>query len=255
MRPRKYPILDFDASRKAIIEPGEIIQPRDYARRVVFCFFYDVIADLVKSGKAVQVDRLISEIGENPIYQMEFEGKPFMLVHPGVGAPLAAAFLEEMIARGCDKFVACGGAGVLDPNFKVGHVLIPTEAVRDEGTSYAYLPAGQAALPSAHAVEVLQAVLEKHQVPHDRVKAWTTDAIYRETPARVRLRRRQGCSVVEMEAAAFFAVAQFRGVEFGQYLYGGDSVQESGWDDRQWDKRVTIRERLLWLAAEAVVNL
>jgi uridine phosphorylase len=255
MRARKYPILDFDPSRKAIIEPTEIIEPRDYSKRVVFCFFYDVIADLVKSGKAVKVDRLISEIGENPIYQMEFEGKSFMLVHPGVGAPLAAAFLEEMIARGCDRFVACGGAGVLDPNFQVGHVLIPTEAVRDEGTSYAYLPAGEPARPSARVVQVLREVVEKYQIPHDLVSTWTTDAIYRETPARVSLRRRQGCRVVEMEAATFFAVAQYRGVEFGQYLYGGDSVQESGWDDRQWDKRVSIRERLLWLAAEAVVRL
>lgn len=255
MRARKYPILDFDPSPKAIIEPVEIIKPRDYSKKVVFCFFFDVINDLVKNGKAIQVDRLRSEIGDNPIYQMEFDGKPFMLVHPGVGAPLSAAFLEEMIGRGCTQFVACGGAGVLDPTYAVGHVLIPTEAIRDEGTSYAYLPAGQKALPSGHVVKILQNVLEKHHIPHDLVKAWTTDSIYRETPERVRLRRRQGCSVVEMEAAAFFAVAAFRGVEFGQLLYGGDSVQESGWDDRGWDTHITIRERLFWLAAEAVTQI
>ena len=255
MRARKYPILDFDPSRKAIIEAADLIQPRDYSKRVVFCFFYDVVNDLANSGKAVKVDRLISEIGENPVYQVEFEGKPFILVHPGVGAPLAAAFLEEMIARGCDKFVACGGAGVLDPNYKVGHVLIPTEAVRDEGTSYSYMQPGQPALPSARAVDVLQQVAGRNHIPYDLVKTWTTDAIYRETPERIRLRRRQGCKSVEMEAAAFFAVAQFRGVEFGQYLYGGDSVQESGWDGREWNERTSIRERLLWLAAEAVLSL
>jgi uridine phosphorylase len=255
MRARKVPILDFDPSPTAIIEPGAIIHPRDYSKKVVFCFFFDVIDDLVKTGQAVQVDRLRSEIGDNPIYRMEFNGHPFMMVHPGVGAPLSAAFLEEMIARGCSQFVACGGCGVLNPDYKVGHVLLPIEALRDEGTSYAYLPAGECIFPSERVVNVLEEVLLTHQVPFDRVKTWTTDAIYRETAARANLRKKQGCSVVEMEAAAFFAVAKFRGVEFGQLLYGGDSVHESGWDSREWDSRVSVRERLFWLAAEAVVGL
>ncbi len=41
-----------------------------------------------------------------------------MVVNPCVGAPLAGAFFEEMIARGCNQFIACGGCGVLDPAFK-----------------------------------------------------------------------------------------------------------------------------------------
>jgi uridine phosphorylase len=254
LRGHIVPILDFDPAPEAIIEPLKIIERRSYSPRVVFCFFHEVIAGLVKDGKAVQVDRLRSEMGDNPIYQMDFNGSPFMLVHPGVGAPLAVGFMEEMIARGSRFFITCGGAGVLDPKFNVGHVLIPTEAVRDEGTSYAYLPAGVKVRPTEKALAAVQSVLEKHHVPHDLVKTWTTDAIYRETVDRARLRRRQGCSVVEMEAAAFFAVAAFRGVEFGQMLYGGDSVHESGWDSREWDSRVSIRERLFWLAAEAVTS-
>jgi hypothetical protein len=64
-----------------------------------------------------------------------------------------------------------------------------------------------------------------------------------------------------MEAAAFFAVAQFRGVPFGQMLYGGDDVSGSEWDQRgEWDAsgwhgRRSVRERLFWLAAEACLAL
>ena len=84
-------------------------------------------------------------------------------------------------------------------------------------------------------------------------KTWTTDAFYRETPAKVRRRREEGCLTVEMEAAAFFAVAQFRGVPFAQLLYGGDDV--SGvWDFRAWTTHA-VREELFWLAAEACLAL
>ncbi len=58
-----------------------------------------------------------------------------------------------------------------------------------------------------------------------------------------------------MEAAAFFAVAKFRDVQFAQLLYGGDDVGGSEWDHRHWDKHTSVREKLFWLAAEACLLL
>jgi len=69
------------------------------------------------------------------------------------------------------------------------------------------------------------------------------------------LRRQEGCLTVEMEAAAFFAVAAFRGVTFGQILYGGDDVSGDTWDSRQWNEHTSVREKLFWLAAEACLEL
>ncbi len=86
-------------------------------------------------------------------------------------------------------------------------------------------------------------------------KTWTTDGIYRETPAKIAQRKAEGCITVEMEAAAFFAVAQFRGVTFAQILYGGDDVSGDVWDNRDWLSRKSVRERLFWLAVEACLNL
>jgi uridine phosphorylase len=194
-------------------------------------------------------------MGENPIYLVDHPNGNIMMVNPCVGAPLAGAFFEEMIARGCNQFIACGGCGVLDRAYKVGHVLIPVEAVRAEGTSYAYLPAGERVFPSVDALAAIKRTLDKQNIPYDEVITWTTDAIYRETADLVRLRKKQGCKVVEMESAAFFAIAKFRGVQFAQLLYGGDSVHESGWDDREWSSRDTIREKLFWLAAESVLGM
>jgi len=249
------PILEFDPAPTAVIEPSERIEPIDVPPHAVLCFFQDVIDQVVGEHGARVVDHVVSEIGRNPIYELEVEGRRLALVHPGVGAPLAAAFLEELIARGCRAFVACGGAGVLVPDVALGHVIVPTSAVRDEGTSYHYLPAARDVEPTRQAVEAIVATLERHHVPFVEGKTWTTDGFYRETRAKVDRRVAEGCLTVEMEAAAFFAVAAFRGVAFGQLLYAGDDLSGDAWDSRGWVEHASGRELLFRLAAEACLQL
>jgi uridine phosphorylase len=250
-----YPILGYDATPEAIIEPRRQIAPMDIAEHCVFCFFPEVIAKLVAEGRARVVDNRRSEMGAHPVYEIVVEGKRLAVFHPGVGAPLAAALLDELIALGCKKFIACGGAGVLDREIAVEHVIVPVAAIRDEGTSYHYLPPGREVAASAEGVAAIERVLQARRVDYLLTKTWTTDAFYRETPARIQRRKAEGCLAVEMEAAAFFAVAQFRGVTFAQILYGGDDVSSANWDAREWDERASVREKLFWLAAEACLEL
>jgi uridine phosphorylase len=133
---------------------------------------------------------------------------------------------------------------------------VPIAAIRDEGTSYHYLPPDREVHPSPEAVQAIVKVLSDHEIPYRLGKTWTTDAPYRETPRKVLRRRAEGCLTVEMEAAAFFAVAQFRDVTIGQILYGGDDVSgEAEWDHRDWHSQFDVRERLFWLAAEACLQL
>lgn len=249
------PILGFDPSPSAVIEPSEVIEPMSIAPHAVLCFFQDVIADVVERHEGRVVDHVVSEIGRNPIYEIDIGGRRLVVMHPGVGAPLAAGFLEELIARGCRSFVACGGAGVLVPDVALGHVIVPTSAVREEGTSYHYLPPSRTAEPTVTAVEAIVATAERHGVPHVRGATWTTDALYRETRGKIDARVAEGCLTVEMEAAAFFAVAAFRGVTFGQVLYAGDDLSGDAWDQRGWDEHTSGRETLFRIAAEAVLSL
>jgi uridine phosphorylase len=168
---------------------------------------------------------------------------------------MAAGILEETIALGFRKFIACGGAGVLNKEIAVGHIVVPSVAVRDEGTSYHYLPPAREVSASPEGVAAIEQVLKQHGVPHIVGKIWTTDAPYRETTAKVQLRRSEGCVAVEMEAAAFFAVAQFRHVVLAQMLYGGDDVSGGEWDSRGWHTRAEVRRNLFWLSAEACLAL
>jgi uridine phosphorylase len=252
---KDYPILEFDPRRKAIIEPTQLIEPANVPEHCVICFFQEVISKLHRDQA---LETILEDRWEDTVhrfYELEVDGKRLALFHPGVGAPIAAGMLEGAIALGCRKFIACGGAGVLDRDLAVGHVIIPRVAVRDEGTSYHYLPPSREVEASPEGLAAIERVLGKHGVEYLVSKTWTTDAPYRETPAKVQLRRSEGCLTVEMEAAAFFAVARFRGVIFAQMLYAGDDLSSAEWDHRDWASQTSVRERLFWLAAEACLIL
>lgn len=251
---REYPILEFDPARKAIINPrrsGD--QTGDY-RHAVLCFFQDVVTRLSQERQVAVVTHFDSEIGKHPVYELAVEDKKLLVLHPGVGAPLAAGLLESVIALGCTHIVACGGAGVLDSGIAAGHIVVPSAAVRDEGTSYHYLPPSREVEADPIGVATVEAVLERHGHDYRVGKTWSTDAYFRETPDKVRRRRAEGCIVVEMEAAAFFAVARFRGVRFAHLLYGGDDVSQTEWDARDWTTH-SVRETLFWRAVEACLAM
>ena len=249
----QYPILEFDPAPEALIEPGRVIRPiEDIPHHAVICFFQEVIDEVCGEGRARVITRLKWEHGTHPLYELDVEGgRRVAVFHPGVGAPLCAGLFEEVIAHGCRSFVACGGAGAVVPDLALGHVVIPTAAVRDEGTSYHYLPPGREVTADPGALAVAVSVLERHGVPYVAGKTWTTDAPYRETAARIQRRRDEGCITVEMETAAFLAVARHRGVRFAQYLYAGDDVSGETWDHRSW-QTADARQQLFWLAVEAV---
>ncbi len=227
-----YPILEFDPERDAIIDPVKLIQPHpEMPEHGVITFFQDVLEDLVAQGFAVEIASLKSEMGAHPVYVHHEQGRRVALFHPGVGAPLAAGLLEEVIALGCRKLIACGGAGVLDREIAAGHLVVPTSAVRDEGTSYHYLPPGREATPSAAGVAAIEATLGRRHVPYVLAKTWTTDGIYRETRGKMALRCRGlrhrgdgGRGVVRAVAVPRRALAQV--------LYGGDNLDADEWDSR-----------------------
>jgi uridine phosphorylase len=250
-----YPILEFDPCREAVIEPSTVRRGVDMPEKAVFCFFHEVIASVVKAGEAHLLFQIPSEMGKHPVYELEKAGQRIALLQPGIGAPFAAGFLEEIIAHGSRKFIVCGGCGVLDGAIARGHVLVPTSAVRDEGTSYHYLPPGREVGPTPSALAAIEDALRDLGIEYLPIKTWTTDAIYRETRDKVNQRLAEGCLTVEMEAAALFAVAQFRGVELGQLLYAGDDLSGEIWDPRGWNSHDTAREQLFRLATEACVRL
>ncbi|MDP9184844.1 MAG: nucleoside phosphorylase, partial [Actinomycetota bacterium] len=174
--------------------------------------------------------------------------------HPGVGAPLAGGFFEESMAHGCRRFMAVGTAGGLVPSLTLGHVIVPTFAIRDEGTSYHYLPPSRSVEPNLDATETLIQTLKRHDVPFVTGGTWSTDGFYRETKRKVERRVEEGCLTVEMEAAALFAIARFRGVPIAQLLTTSDDLSGEAWSGFGSPDH-DVRWSLFLLAAEAVLAL
>jgi uridine phosphorylase len=248
------PILEFDPAPEAMIEPSKVIRPRDVPEHCVFCWFREVMDKVVAEKNARVLVENRWEDGPHPLYEIEVEGRRVAFIHAGIGS-MAASMLEEVIAFGCRKFIACGGCGVLQKDMEVGRLVVVNSAVRDEGASYHYLPPCREVIANPLALDAIEITLQARGLPYRLGKTWTTDAPYRETLQKVAARRSEGCLTVEMEAAGLMAVAQFRNVVFGQVLYGGDDLSGPEWSNRGWQSRQEIRENLFWLAVEACLRL
>jgi uridine phosphorylase len=251
------PILEFDGEPEAVIEPSRVIKPIDIPERCVLPIYDSVMSSLAVESRLTHVTDIRSAMGPFPVYRMEHDNAPITVMHPGITAPFVAAVMEELVAMGCSTFVACGSAGVLDSALHRGIVVVPVSAVRDEGTSYHYIAPSREIEADPLVVETIAATLRRHGVEFRVGKTWTTDGLYRETRARIATRKADGCLTVEMECAAFLAVARFRGVRFGQLLATGDDVSGQEWDRRDYgtEKHVEVSERLFWLAVEACLAL
>jgi uridine phosphorylase len=250
-----YPLLEHDPSGEAFIEPSRVYGKRDLPKHCVICFFRDVLDKVIAERQARMCVENRWEDGPHPIYEIAHRGQRLAFFHPGIGSALSASLLEEAIAFGCRKFIACGGCGALQKDTAVGHLIAVSAAVRDEGASYHYLAPAREVQANKAALQALVSVLQARGVPYVVGKAWTTDAPYRETAALIERRREEGCLAVEMEAAGMMAVAKFRKVPFAQILYAGDDLSGPEWDNRDWQSRADVRERLFWLAAQAVLAL
>ena len=101
------------------------------------------------------------------------------------------------------------------------------------------------------ALSTLTNTLTNHNIKYLLTKTWTTDAFYRETKEKIKLRQLEGCLAVEMEASALFAVAEFRGVPLAELLYAADDVSDDIWDIRANKERKITKQEVMNLSIEA----
>ena len=127
-----------------------------------------------------------------------------------VGAPFAVLVAEELFASGCRLLISITSAGQILPLGPPPYVILIEKALRDEGTSYHYVPPA----PYSHLDHILREMIcaqwDHGRLPLHVGASWTTDAPFRETEAMIARYRAKGIMAVEMEAAALYALAQAR---------------------------------------------
>ena len=146
------------------------------------------------------------------------------------------------VALGAQRIVVVGYAGALQPGLDPGDVVLCERAIRDEGTSYHYLPAAAEARADPELLDVCRRGLTAAEIDAVRGRSWTTDAPFRETETEVREMQADGVLAVEMELAAVYAAAQVRGVAAAGLCVVSDSLSDLTWRPHFRDPHV--RERL-----------
>ena len=147
----------------------------------------------------------------------------------GGGSPITVELAEEFVAMGARRLVLITWGGMLQPEMKAGDIVVADRAIRDEGTSYHYLPPAKYVQADASLADQLVEAIRSRGGASTRGTTWTTDAPYRETVEEIRQYQSEGVKTVEMESAGLFTVGEVRGVATAAVVVGMDGLAGLRW--------------------------
>ena len=240
-----------------VIEPTDrqMMDKGEICETIILSFNGEILQRLIESEDAYQGGYLKNLNGQFPWYVYKCDGNQVAVMTALIGAPSVIGQLEELAARGFKNFIILGSCGVLDQSIQADKIILPSSALRDEGTSYHYAPASDEIAYDETLLLTMEEALNKSGIEHIRTKAWTTDAFYRETADKVKRRLAAGATVVDMEASAIMAWTQFRQAKVYQFFYTADYVDHHNheWDARHEERKtdaMTFFEIALVIARE-----
>ena len=243
----------------AVIEPTDrsLLSGGEVCDTIILSFNGEILERVKQLEDVYEGGYLTNLNGKLPWYIYEKDGSKVAVSMATIGAPMVVGLLEELKARGFNNFIVLGSCGVLDQSIQADKIILPSSALRDEGTSYHYAPASDEIAYERSLLLTMENALDKAGVEHIRTKSWTTDAFYRETAAKVKRRLAAGARVVDMEASAIMAWAQYRQANVYQFFYTADYVDHHNheWDARREDRKadaMTFFEIALVVAQELV---
>lgn len=258
-------LQEFDYDKEAILNPEQLMEAQILAQDLkgkmpkvaVSCFERKGFNRLLKLLNCEEIAVTKNSNDDFPIHVTTYKNKEIALFLMDMGAAGAGGQLEEIYALGIEKVVIFGCCGVLDKSIEECAIIIPNAAVRDEGLSYHYLPAADEMEVNRKYIPEFTTLLDEVGCGYRIGKTWTTDAIYRETRAKMERRKEMGCICVEMECSAMAAVAQFREKELFQFLYAADNLDSKKWDRRCLGDEVKFEEKDMFaqLALELAVRI
>lgn len=147
-----------------------------------------------------------------------------------IGAPTAAMLVEEMIVCGLRALIVTGAAGSLQPDAPIGTIVLPTTAIREEGTSHHYTASREPARCSPRLTDALASELERQAARYVEGPTWTTDGVYMEHKTKIERYRTAGVVTVEMELSALLTVAAYRGIECAGLFVVSDELHRDTWE-------------------------
>ncbi|MBO4877883.1 MAG: nucleoside phosphorylase [Ruminococcus sp.] len=247
------PLAEFDDSRKAVFEPEDFKAGFSLPEKAVFAFVGNCTDSYAEACGAETVTEIETITRFYPVYVRKYKDQDICFIQAPMGASAAAEILEALIACGVKKVLAAGSCGVL-VDLPENEFVIPERALRDEGTSYHYLPPSRFIELDSKMTDKLCRCFDERGIHYKRTAVWTTDGLFRETPEKVKYRLSEGCEVVDMECSALAAVCRFRGVDFAQFFYTADSLADvENYDLRDFGR--ASQEKALALCMDIIADM
>lgn len=179
---------EFDEEKTSTFDPYEVENViGDFSKIGITCFSKKRADSFLEKYKHEKISELSNGNGRIPVYKIHFEGKDIAFFLSRVGALACTVAYEEILAKGLEKLVMCGTCGVLKKEIDDLSIIIPTSAIRDEGTSYHYMPSSPEIKVNDKYIDTFKELLQKHNYSFIEGKVWTTEAPYRETKNKVLL--------------------------------------------------------------------
>ena len=169
----------------------------------------DIVCRLTAEGRARRHNGWVCY--HTDLHVFEEGGLTLGVVGCAVGSSFAVLVAEELFASGCRLLISVTSSGQITPTQAPPYFIMIDRALRDEGTSYHYLPPGTYSEAPEAVIGALEGAFNDCGVPVLRGATWTTDAPFRETDHAIESMRQRGLLAVEMEAAALYAFARARG--------------------------------------------
>ena len=162
------------------------------------------------------------------MYSFEIDGTECGIVARTIGGPYAVLVAEQLHVSGARVLLGLTSAGRVSPSLPVPSLVVATSAIRDEGTSYHYVPAEDIVTAPAKLAANLYEGLQGSGLPVSQGLVWTTDAPYRETAEELREHAANGALAVEMQAASLFAFAEARHADVGVVAHVTNAIDHTG---------------------------
>ena len=183
------------------------------------------------------------------------KGKIGIMTGFGGGSPMTVELAEEFVAMGVKRMILMTWAGTLQPDLSPGDIIVIDRAIRDEGTSYHYLPPDKYINADAQLADQLVEAIQARSGTCSRGTTWTTDAPFRETIDEIKQYQSEGVKTVEMESAGLFTIGQVRKVPTVSVVVAMDSLADLRWQVPENLKKILHSLELVYQAALDVLKV
>jgi purine-nucleoside phosphorylase len=227
-----------------------LITPRDFLKG------QDVDVKLLRLKKALVAFMSISDITK------KFKGKPApgpifshtrelplvrddgtVLAGQVYGGPFCSIVMEELAFFGVKYAVGYGFSGTLDSSVAPGSIMIAQSGICSDGTSKEYTDEKEIYADKG-LFESLKQIVNQHGVEPQTGKVWTTDAIYREYPSKIKTWKKAGARFCNLETSPFYTVARAVGIKAVYLSVVSDNVEKAKWSG--WSPDLGKATELMW---------